>query len=185
MVENGSGTSRVTPARDRERISALTAGLAATIIIWLFAVGYAPATLDSLGEYSPWLYGPVSTVAWAALSAIAYLLIHRSGDRYASGSLDNSYKCPELRVTTQAISHSVCANRREKNHLAAVTAGFALTIAMWVATLSLMPSDWLDSLSTAPPWSYCLGSVGLWAALSTTMYSIFSASDRRHYQRRV
>src|SRR5580700_10986109 len=69
---------------------------------------------------------------------------------------------------------SVCANRDEKNHLAAVTAGFALTITAWVAGLSLMPADWLDPLSAAPAWSYCLGSVGLWAALSRLMYYILA-----------
>ena len=173
----------MTPARDRERISALTAGLAATIIIWTFAAAYAPASLEKLGEYSPWFYGPGSTVAWAVFSAVAYLLIHRSVQPSPSRHLDETYRCRDLGVPTPAIGPSVCANRDEKNHLAAVTAGFALTITAWVAALSLMPADWLDSLSAAPPWSYCVGSVGLWAALSTAMYSIFSAADRRRYKR--
>jgi hypothetical protein len=111
-------------------------------------------------------------------SAIAYLLIHRTGLQ-SSAPHDETYRCRDLRVTTPIII-SVCASRDEKNHLAAVTAGFALTITAWVAALSLMPSDWLDSLSAAPPWSYCAGSVGLWAALSAVMYSIFSAADRHH-----
>jgi hypothetical protein len=169
----------MTLPRDRERISALTAGLAATITIWTFAAGYAPATLEKLGEYSPWLYGPVSTAVWAMFSAIAYLLIHRSGQQSASHHLDQTYRCHELGVPAPLISTSVCASRDEKNRLGAVTAGFALTITAWVAALSLMPADWLDSLSAAPAWSYCVGSVGLWAALSTVMYSIFSAADRR------
>jgi hypothetical protein len=171
----------VTPARDRERISALTAGLAATIIIWLFAAGYAPATLETLGEYSPWVYGLVSTAAWAVFSAIAYLLIHRDGQRNTSPYSDESYRSHDLHVPAPVVGPSVCANRDEKNHLAAVTAGFALTITMWVAALSLMPGDWLDSLSVAPAWSYCLGSVALWAALSTMMLSVFRAADRRHH----
>jgi hypothetical protein len=174
----------VTSARDRERISALTAGLAATIIIWLFAAGYAPETLETLGEYSPWLYGPVSTGAWAVFSIIAYLLIHREARRSTSPYSDEAYRSHDLHLPTPAVGPSVCANREEKNHLAAVTAGFALTITTWVAVLSLMPGDWLDSLSTAPAWSYCLGSVALWAALSTAMFSIFSAADRRQYQHR-
>jgi hypothetical protein len=175
----------VIPARDRERISALTAGLAATIIIWTFAAGYAPATLEALGEYSPWLYGPVSTVAWAVFSAIAYLLIHRSGYLSSSHHLEETYRGHDLGVQSPVSGHSVCANRDEKNRLGAVTAGFALTITTWVAALSLMPSGWLDAVSAAPPWSYCLGSVGLWAALSTAMYSIFSAADRRRFQRKT
>jgi hypothetical protein len=183
VVRENRETSRVNPARDRERISALTVGLAATIAMWTFAAGYAPATLETLGEYSPWLYGPVSTVAWAIFSAISYLLIRRNGQQSSSYHLDEIYRCHELGVPTPVISISVCASRDEKNHLGAATAGFALTVTAWVAALSLMPADWLDSLSAAPAWSYCVGSVGFWAALSTMMYSIFSAADRRHYKR--
>lgn len=175
----------MTPARDRERISALTAGLAATIIIWLLAAGYAPATLETLGECSPWLYGPVSTAAWAVFSAIAYQLIHRDGLRNPSAYSDEAYRSHDLHVPAPVLGPSLCATLEEKNHLAAVTAGFALTITTWVAALSLMPGSWLDSLSEAPAWSYCLGSVALWAALSTSMLAIFRAGDRRHYQPRT
>jgi hypothetical protein len=178
------GTSHVTPARDRERISALTAGLAATIIVWTFAAGYAPETLEKLGEYSPWLYGPVSTVAWAAFSAIAYLLIRR-GRQTPSRHLDETYRGNAPGVPSTVISTSVCANQKAKNHLAAVTAGFALTITAWVAALSLMPADWIDSLSAAPAWSYCVGSVAFWAASSAAMYSIFNAGDRRRFTRKT
>ena len=172
----------MTRPSDRERISALTAGLAATITIWTFAAGYAPSTLERLGEYSPWLYGPVSTAAWAMFSAIAYLLIRRYADQSSRHS-DETYRCRDLGVPAPVIGASVCANREEKNRLGAVTAGFALTITAWVGALSLMPPDWLDSLSAAPPWSYCVGSVGLWAALSALMYSFFCAADRRHFKR--
>ncbi len=170
-------------AGERERIAALTAGLAATVIIWIFAAGYAPATLEGLGEYSPWLYGPLSTLAWAAFSAIAYLLIRRAGEHSAERDVERTYRCHELRVLNATTGASVCANRDEKNHLAAVTAGFALTITTWVGAFSVMPTDWLDSLGEAPPWWYCAGSVGLWAALSTVMYSVFSTADRRKVQR--
>jgi hypothetical protein len=168
----------MTLASDRQRISALTAGLAATVITWTFAAGYAPATLETLGQYSPWLYGPVSTVAWAIFSAIAYLLIHRYGEQSSARPSDVTYRCRDLGVPTPSVSTSVCANREEKNRLSAVTAGFALTITGWVGALSLMPSDWLDSLSAAPAWWYCVGTVGLWAVLSAMMYSIFSAGSR-------
>jgi ATP dependent DNA ligase domain len=40
------------------------------------------------------------------------------------------------------------------------------------------PDAWLDSLSAAPAWWYCVGTIGLWAGLSTLMYSFFSAGDR-------
>jgi hypothetical protein len=173
----------VTPARDRERISALTAGLAATIIFWTFAAGFAPDALDTLGEYSPWLYGPASTAIWAVFSAIAYLLIRR-GEPKSSPHPNETYRCHDLAVATPHIGTSVCANRKEKNHLAAVTAGFALTISAWVGALSVMPNDWIDSLSLAPPWLYCVGSVALWAGLSTLMYSVFSAADHRRVMRK-
>jgi len=169
----------LTHARERERIAALTAGLAATIITWIFAAGFAPATLEGLGEYSPWLYGPLSTTAWAVFSAIAYLLLRRSGQQSSPQNPDATYRCHDLRVTNPAIGDSVCANRDEKNHLAAVTAGFALTITTWVGALSVMPTDWLDSLSAAPAWWYCAGTVGAWAALSAIMYAVFSTGDRR------
>jgi hypothetical protein len=93
----------VTLASDRERVSALTAGLAATVITWTFAAGYAPATLQTLGEYSPWLYGPGSTVAWAVFSAIAYLLIHRTGPQ-TSAPHDETYRCRDLGVATPIIA---------------------------------------------------------------------------------
>jgi hypothetical protein len=168
----------VTLGSDRERISALTAGLAATITLWTFAAGYAPATLETLGQYSPWLYGPGSTLAWALFSTIAYLLIHKSGPQSPPRISDETYRCRDLGVPTPALIISVCASRDEKNHLGAVTAGFALTITAWVVALSLMPAAWIDSLGAAPAWWYCLGTVGLWAALSTVMYSFFSAGDR-------
>jgi hypothetical protein len=167
-----------TRASDRERISALTAGLAASIGIWTFAAGYAPATLETLGQYSPWLYAPGAAVAWALFSAIAYLLIHKSGAPSIPRHADEAYRCHDLAVSTPAATISVCASRNEKDHLGGVTAGFALTITAWVAALSLMPDAWLDSLSAAPAWCYCVGTVGLWAGLSTVMYSIFSAGGR-------
>jgi hypothetical protein len=174
----------VTPARDRERISALTAGLAVTVIFWIFAAGFALKTLETLGEYSPWLYGPVSTAMWAVFSAIAYILIRRRKQK-PSPQFEETYRCHDLAIATPTAGSSVCANRKEKNHLAAVTAGFALTITAWVGALSVMPNDWIDSLSTAPPWSYCVGSVAFWAASSSLMYSIFSAADRRRFTRRT
>jgi hypothetical protein len=178
-----SEESRVNPGREKERVSALTAGLAATIVGWTFAAAFAPATLDNLGEYSPWLYGPVSTAAWAFFSLVAYLLIHKSESRHPAADPDASYRCREFRVPSPTSGFSVCANSDQKNHLAAVTAGFALTIASWVVLLSLMPDDWLDALSEAPAWSYCTASVTLWAALSITMYHVFSAAERRQYER--
>jgi hypothetical protein len=169
--------SHVTSARDRERTAALVAGLAATIISFMFAAAFAPEKLESLAHYSPWLYGPAATAAWALFSAIAYLLIRRDRRREAPGNADEAYRCSELTIATSAKGCSVCANQHEKNRLGAVTAGFALTISTWVAALSFMPEDWLDWLGEAPPWIYCIASVIVWAAFSEGMYLIFRSSQ--------
>jgi hypothetical protein len=167
--------SRVS-TRERNRTAALAVGLAATIITWTFAVAFAPEQLDSLSRYSPWLYGPVATAAWAAFSAIAYLLISRDRLRRASIDSHEGYRCRELMLASKGDGCSVCANEEEKNRLGAVTAGFAVTITGWVAALSFMPDSWLDWLGGASAWVYCLASLILWATSSRGMYLIFSAS---------
>jgi hypothetical protein len=171
--------SRATSGPERERISALTAGLAATVITWTFAAGFASEKLETLARYSPWLYGPALTAAWALFSAIAYLFIRRSRHPRARRDVDESYRCSELRASASAIGSSICANQDEKDRLGAVSAGFALTISAWVAMLSFMPENWLDSLGQAPAWIYCIASVILWATLSASTYLIFRASHRR------
>jgi len=171
--------SHVTSARDRERISALATGLAATIISWTFAAAFAPEKLESLAYYSPWFYGPVATAAWALFSAIAYLLISRDRRRRAPQNAHEGYRCRELGMAAPANGYSVCTNQAEKNRLGAVTAGFALTISVWVAALSFMPGAWLDWLGDAPAWIYCIASVAVWAGLSEAMYIIFRASHEK------
>ena len=171
--------SQRTSARDRERISALATGLAATIISWTFAAAFAPEELESLAHYSPWFYGPLATAAWALFSAIAYLLISRDRRRRAPQNAHEGYRCRELAMAAPANGCSVCANQAEKNRLGAVTAGFALTISGWVAALSFMPGAWLDWLSDAPAWIYCIASVVLWASLSEAMYIILRASHEK------
>lgn len=70
--------------------------------------------------------------------------------------------------------------RAEKDRLAAVTAGLAFTMSTWVVTLSLAPERWMDALSAAPPWLYCLASAALWAGFSVAIGVIFRASRRRN-----
>jgi len=170
----------VTLAGDRERISALTAGLAATITAWTFAVGYAPAVLESLTGYSAWFYGPIALAVWAAFTTIAYLLIHRDARRGIPPSSDENYRCGELHIGAPAAGLSVCASRGEKDQLAAVTAGLAFTMTIWVAALSFAPNKWMEALSAEPPWFYFLVSVGLWVSLSFANYPVFRALNRRY-----
>jgi hypothetical protein len=72
---------------------------------------------------------------------------------------------------------SVSANRKEKNRLAAVSAALGLTISIWVAGF-FMPENWLDTLSQAPAWLYCIVFVILWAILTEAMYFIFRTSRK-------
>jgi hypothetical protein len=170
------GPGRSTSARERDEIPALAAGLAATVIGWIFAAAFAQTELESLSQYSPWLYGPVATAVWALFSAIAYLLISRDQRRRALLEPREGYRCRDFVPAVSANCRSVCANLEEKTRLAAVSAGFALTISVWVATLSFMPQGCLDWLGETPAWIYCLVSVTLWAALSEGIYLIFRAS---------
>jgi hypothetical protein len=156
-------------------MSALAAGLAATVICWTFAAAFAPGELESLSQYSPWLYGPIASVVWALFSAIAYLLISRDQRRRAFLEPHEGYRCRDFTPAASANGGSVCANLEEKTRLAAITAGFALTISLWVAALSFMPDGWLDWLGEAPAWIYCLVSVVLWVTSSGAMYLVFRA----------
>jgi hypothetical protein len=170
---------RLTSDRERDRISSLAAGLAATVIGWTFAAAFIPGELESLSRYSPWLYGPAAVAVWALFSAIAYLLI--SGDRRRRAFLGpkEGYHCRDFAPVATADCRSVCANLEEKTRLGAVTAGFALTITLWVAVLSFMPGVWFDWLGKAQPWIYCLISVVFWVAFSRAMYLVFRASQER------
>jgi hypothetical protein len=166
--------SHPSAARDRDRTSALTAGLSVIVIGWTFVAAFAPEKVESLSN-SPWVYGPAATAAWGLFSVIAYQLFSRGRRRRAPLESHEGYRCREFPVVAVEGS-SVCASRAEKNRLAAVTAGFALTIGGWVTALSFMPNGWLDWLGKAPAWIYCIVSVVLWATWSGIMYVVFRAS---------
>jgi len=170
---------RVSSPRECDRVSALAAGLAATVIGWTFAAAFMPGELESVSQYSPWFYGPIAVAVWALFSAIAYLLISRDQRRRAILGAHEGYRCRDFSPTVSARCGSVCADLAEKTRLAATSAGFALTITAWVAILSFMPDGWLDWLGKAPAWLYCIISVTLWAPLSAGMYLVFNASRTR------
>jgi hypothetical protein len=172
----------MTSARDDIRVASLTAGLAATVGAWIFIAAFAPSAVDALGGYSPWIYGPASTAVWALFSGAAYLALRRNRGQGAASDVAASYRCREFTGALRMPADSVCASREEKLRLAAVTAGFALTISSWVAVLSFIPASLLDSLEAAPAWLYCLVSVGLWATLSTLMHAALRESYRPTHQ---
>jgi hypothetical protein len=163
------------PGRDRDRVSALAAGLAATIAVLIFAGAFAPNELESISRYSPWVYGPAATAVWALFSAVAYQIIIRDQGRKTRPNSLEGYRCRELKMAAEPTGCPVCANQEEKDRLGGVTAGFALTISTWVAALSFMPDDWLGWLGEAPAGIYCVASVTLWVAFSEAMYLIFRA----------
>jgi hypothetical protein len=175
----------MTSARDRERFSALMAGLAAMAAAWTFIAAFAPQTLESLGGYSPWFYGPVSTAVWALFSGIAYLFLRGNCRSATSPDTIANYRCRELDNLLRSAGVSVCASREERRRLAGITAGLALTISLWVAALSFLPENWLDFLSAAPVWFYCLTSAGLWGILSTVMYLALRAPDHRLHPSKI
>jgi ABC-type transport system involved in cytochrome c biogenesis permease subunit len=170
----------VTSAKGTEHITALIAGLAATIICWICAVAFALNSLEALGDYSPWLYGPAAMAVWAMFSTVTYLLIRRNSRQKIPSSLHEHYQCAGLHVTAPYHGASICASRAEKDRLAAVTAGLAFTMSTWVVTLSLAPERWMEALSAAPPWLYCLASAALWAGFSVASGAVIRASSRRN-----
>jgi hypothetical protein len=164
--------------RDRDRTSALVAGLAATVATWTIAVAFAPERLSSVPSYSPWCYVPVATAVWALFSAIAFLLVAHGGDRRTPSDLQG-YRCPELAMPQKPNGHSLCANQNEQIRLGAVTASLALTIAAWVGALSFMPEDWIDWLGNSPAWICCVASMVLWSILSAAMFLVFRGSSEK------
>jgi TRAP-type C4-dicarboxylate transport system permease small subunit len=75
---------------EKERVAALSAGLAVIVLAWIAMPAFASNWIDSIGILSVWLYGPISAAAWGLLSAISYVLIIRAQGR-------NPALCPEQR----------------------------------------------------------------------------------------
>jgi xanthosine utilization system XapX-like protein len=151
---------------EKERAAALSAGLAVIILAWIAVQAFAPGWIDSMGVLSIWLYGPISAAAWGLLSAISYVLIIRAQGR-------NPALCPEHEEATRQARSAATGDltkvpkciedadilELEKDKLAALMGGFAITIAGWLAVLSFAPLQWLDRMS---PWIYCLATMLVW-----------------------
>ncbi|MGO9453644.1 MAG: hypothetical protein ACLQDV_21730 [Candidatus Binataceae bacterium] len=169
---------------EKERVAALSAGLAITVLVWLAAEAFTPDWIASLGEYSIWFYGPVSLAAWALASVISYALIIRAQRR-------NPALCPEHEEKTRATRMAATGDlsrvpeceeevdAAEKDKLAALMGGFAITIAVWLAALSFAPEGWLDAIQNVSPWVYSVASMALWSVSAELMYLGFRRS--RHH----
>lgn len=172
-------------AYEKERVAALSTGLAIVVLVWIGTEAFASDWMESLGALSIWFYGPISAAAWGILSLISYVLILRAQRR-------NPALCPEheeaIRTARQATTGNLAKILKciedvdlvEKDKLAALTAGFAITIAAWLALLSLAPTDWLDVIVSRSPWIYCLASITVWSVSAELMYWGFRRSRQHH-----
>jgi hypothetical protein len=170
---------------EKERVGALSAGLAVVVLLWVAAEAFASPWIQSLGLLSIWLYGPITAAVWGFLSFIAFLLIMRAQRR-------NPALCPEHEEATREARGAVTSDLAkipkcieqvdalEKDKLAALMAGFAITIAVWLAVLSFAPFQWLESILSRSPWIYCLMSIALWCASAELMYWGFRSRRRLH-----
>jgi len=170
---------------EKERVAALSAGLAVIILAWIAVQAFASDWIDSIGVLSVWLYGPISAAAWGLLSAISYVLIIRAQAR-------NPALCPEHEEATRLARLAATGNLTkvpkcidevdalEKDKLAGLMGGFAITIAAWLAVFSFAPAQWLDAIVSLSPWIYCLASVAVWSGSAEVMYWSFRRSRRQH-----
>jgi hypothetical protein len=159
---------------EKERVAALSAGLAIIVLAWTGAQAFASNWIGSLGVRSVWFYGPISAAAWGLLSAISYVLIVRAQRR-------NPALCPEHEEATRELGRKTCeltkvpkciefVDQLERDKLGALMGGFAITIATWLALLSFAPHDWLDGIVSTSPWIYCLASMVVWWGSAELMY---------------
>jgi hypothetical protein len=73
----------------------------------------------------------------------------------------------------------LCASECERNKLAALTTGFAITMIAWVVGLSLLSREWLDSLTSLSSWVFCAASVALWGVAGSLTYLGLRASAQK------
>jgi hypothetical protein len=170
---------------EKERIAALSAGLAIVVLVWIAGEAFASDWIESLRVRSIWLYGPITAATWGSLSVISYLLIIRAQRR-------NPALCPEHEETTREARGAATGDLRkapkcieevdtlEKDKLAALMGGFAITIAAWLAVLSFAPPEWLDSIASLSPWIYCLMSIAVWSGSAHLMYWGFRRGRQAH-----
>ena len=172
-------------AKEKERVAALSIGLAMVVLVWIGAQAFASDWIASLGTLSIWFYGPISAAAWGLLSLISYTLIVRA-------QRQNPALCPEHEEATREARLAACANLAkipkcieevnavEKDKLAALMAGFAITIISWLAILSFVPMKWLESPISLSPWLYSLASMAVWVSSAALMYWGFRRKRFRH-----
>ena len=165
---------------EKERVAALSAGLAIVVLFWMAAQAFASDWIYSFGARSIWVYGPISAAAWGLLSGLSYVLIIRAQRR-------NPDLCPEHEEATREIRRKTCpltklpkciehVDQMERDRLAGLMGGFAITVAVWLAVLSLAPPGLLDGIISKSPWIYSLATMVLWCGSARLMYWNFRHS---------
>ena len=169
---------------EKERVAALSAGLAIILLAWTGAQAFLSDWINTLTVPSVWLYGPISAAAWGLISAISYVLIVRAQQR-------NPALCPEHEEATRELRRKTCeltkvpkcieyVDQLERDKLGALMGGFAVTIAAWLALLSFAPHGLLDGIVSTSPWIYSLATMLVWFASAEFTYWGF----RRGHQHR-
>ena len=83
---------------------------------------------------------------------------------------------PEIEAQGDSLCDAIVRSERDK--VAAVPAGFAIMIPIWITTFSFLPQTWLDSIGGMPAEFYCGGTIALWSVAGTLMYLAFRTSSR-------
>ena len=98
---------------EKERIAALSAGLAVIILLWIGAQAFFSDWMESSEALSIWFYGPVSAAAWGLLSLIAYGLIIRAQRRNPALCHEHEEALREKRLAkTGDLSKVPCASKK-------------------------------------------------------------------------
>jgi hypothetical protein len=170
--------------KDKDIMSALTVGFALVLGLWLFGEAFTAEWLNGAAGLSPWLIGLITLGIWGTASLVTFILIRPAqrecraicSARRAQPSADQADINPtETERTNEGLCDAVI--RAERDNVAALTAGLAIMIAIWITALSFMPQAWLDSIGRLPPGFYCAATILLWAVTSILMYLVFRVSS--------
>jgi hypothetical protein len=165
--------------QDGNRFCALMIGFAAITIGWFALETYAPDLADSLGDTSPWFYGPGTLILWGVISAVAFLIL-RLASRRAGDSEQPIIAPGEPRPgRLTLILRGEAARQLERDKVAGLTAGFSFTVAAWLVVLSYFPTRWVDAVGGQPPWLYSVASIVFWAIAANASYVVFRKARAR------
>jgi hypothetical protein len=174
------------PADEKEKdvLSALTVGFALVLGLWLFGEAFTAEWLNAIAGLSPWLIGLITLGIWGIVSLVTYILIRPA--QHECRAISSARRAQPFSNQADANpTESEGPNERrcdavigaERDKVAALTAGLAIMIAIWITALSFMPQAWLDSIGRMPPGFYCAATIILWAVTSTLMYLVFRVSS--------